>query len=864
MSFRLKTIIGIALIEGLLLAVLIVGVLELLSRSSEQQLMDRLTTTTSLFSSSVKDHVISYNLAALASHIKEIIKQPDMVYIRVFDADKRILIQKGAPDILQRPFQPDKTIDDVDDDIYDIRTVIEIAKIPYGWVEMGLDIRPLQKAQQKISHHSLLIAGIEMGLVALFSFILGTYLTRQLHALKEGSRAISSGKLGIQIPVHGNDELATTAIFFNHMSLKVAEDAAKRDAVMQTALDAIVVTDIEGRILEFNPAAERTFGFTREEIIGRSLTETIIPERYRQAHQQGVKRFKKDHTLSIEGRRIEIFAQHADGHEIPVEAAIGVARVGDDFLFTGYLRDITQKRASEEHLRKLSRAVEQSPASIIITDREGTIEFVNAKFVEITGYSYEETIGENPRILKSGQTPEERYNELWHTITQGQEWSGEFVNKKKNGEIYREWASISPIRHPDGSINNYLAVKENITEYIELQEALIQAKEAAEQANRAKSTFLATMSHEIRTPLNAILGMGELLGDTTLTKTQSWCVRTLQRSGETLLTLINDILDLSKIEAGQLKTENIPFNLRESIAGTMAFFILHASEKGLRLSHIVNEEAPYYVKGDPIRLRQILINLVGNAVKFTETGEITVNVRVDTEQRILFEVKDSGPGIPIEQQEIIFQAFTQADSTITRNHGGTGLGLTICRKLVGLLGGHIELESTPGKGSTFRFMIPMSPVESHDLLKPLEVNQNKQSSEAEQCTSRQPLSILLVDDSEDNRLLVKAFLRKLQYQLTMAKNGTEAVAKFKEEKFNLVLMDIQMPIMDGYEATRQIRALEANTNAAPTPIVALTAHALSEESEEIMAAGCDLHLTKPIGKKRLLETIDRYTKPKKQ
>ena len=358
---------------------------------------------------------------------------------------------------------------------------------------------------------------------------------------------------------------------------------------------------------------------------------------------------------------------------------------------------------------KMQLAVEQSPVSIVITDREGVIEYVNPKFTELTGYSSDEAVGQHSRILRARATPDLLFRELWEEITAGRQWHGEILNQKKNGEPFWESVRISPIKTPRGTITHYLAVKEDISERKALEEELRNARDVAEAANRLKSEFLANMSHEIRTPMNGVLGMTQLLSDTDLSAEQGEYVEALNSSAEALMGVINDVLDFSSLETRRLELENVGFELRASLENLLGTLAGRASGKGLALSFRIPPEVPDALLGDPGRLLQVLLNLLSNAVKFTEQGEVVLSVTGTRESEsvacLQFAVADTGIGISAEMQSKVFDPFSQADASSTRRYGGTGLGLTISARLVQMMGGTLRVESEPGEGSSFNFTL---------------------------------------------------------------------------------------------------------------------------------------------------------------
>ena len=687
------------------------------------------------------------------------------------------------------------------------------------------------------------------------------------------------------------------------------------------------------------------------------------------------------------------FIRHVEGISDQERELEPVAiRTGDEIgtLARAFNRMIQELRRQKESARELRLAIDQAPVTVMVTDRNGSIEYVNPNFTKVTGYSAEEALGENPRLVKSGWHPREFYAEMWQTVLSGREWRGEMRNKRKNGDLYWESASISSVKGESGEIRNFVAVKEDITERKRAEEALIRsderirlllestaeaifgmdllgnctfanhacarllgypgteellgknmhllihhsspdgtpnpvqkcplyrvlrgeqglhnddqlfwradgtsfaveywsypqlqdgelvggvvtffdiserkraeeelrrATEAAEAATRAKSEFLANMSHEIRTPMNAALGMLYLLKQTGLSDQQKEYLEKAQSASDLLLRVINDILDFSKAEAGKMALEQIPFRLDTVLSDLDNVASAILGEKEVEFGADIGEGVPEVLVGDPLRLGQVLLNLTGNAIKFTEKGKVEVQIALlaleEKDATLKFSVTDTGIGMNARQQEALFTPFTQADNSTTRRYGGTGLGLAICRELVQLMGGQMWVESEPGRGSSFSFIARFGRQQPGVALPP---GPATGGGELPQVLSG--VHVLLVEDNQINQEVARLILERGGVSVDLAQNGAEALSMLQRPgSYHAVLMDVHMPVMNGLEATRRMRQ---NPALAHLPVLAMTAGTLPGERLLCREAGMSDQVDKPINVPELFATLRRWVGP---
>lgn len=512
----------------------------------------------------------------------------------------------------------------------------------------------------------------------------------------------------------------------------------------------------------------------------------------------------------------------------------------------GISLDITQKKKTEQDLKILSNAIQHSPVCVVITGLEGEIQIVNPSFTEITGYEATEVIGKNINFLNHNS--DFQYKDIMPTVLQGNDWQGEFQNVKKNGERYWELASVSSVKNSNGQISHFVVISEDITTRKKNEKELIDAKEKAEEANQLKTAFLANLSHEIRTPMNAIIGFSNLLLEEDMSREEKEKLNSLiNDNSQNLLKLIDDVIDISKIQSGDISVTKSTCYLNKILLDlyvSSSLQIENDPSKSINLSvHKGSNLKDFSIITDPVRLKQILFNLIENAIKFTTKGFVEFGYTiVEEESKVQFHVIDSGIGISNDKFELIYDLFRQADESFTREYGGTGIGLTIAKKLVTYLGGDIWIQSTPNQGTSIYFTLPLEHAESKfDTSSQLQAKFNWKNK-----------VVLVAEDIDINYKLIEEILSPTQAKIIWAKNGQEAVDLcLNNDNIDLVLMDIKMPKMDGFQATEEIKKHKNHLK-----IIGQTAYAHDNDKQKCLNAGFDNYISKPIKIDNLLETIN--------
>lgn len=652
------------------------------------------------------------------------------------------------------------------------------------------------------------------------------------------------------------------------------ESEARLEHTFSASPVGMALISMNMRFMKVNHAFCHMLGWSEHDLL-RDGFDLIAP----------VDDLSTDHQLIsdlLSGERVSVQTEkrylHRLSHDVWTQQHLGVVRTatGKATHFVLQIVDITERKRAAEQLHKLSLAVEQSPESVIITDVNLHIEYVNESFLQTFGFERREILGKNPSCIRAKPDASPPAS-LKETLERGDIWRGEFYNRRKDGSEIVQHAIITPLRQPDGTISHYVSVQEDITNKKKLEAELVQyrhhleelvdqrtqqlaeAQRQAEAANQAKSNFLANMSHEIRTPMNGVLGMTYLAISATSDPKQRDYLKKIQLSGEHLLHIVNDILDFSKIEAGKMTLEAIDFWLDEMFSKLAGMMENKLTGRPIQLQFQVDPTLSNHMHGDPHRLSQILINYTNNAIKFTEQGEIVVRAKKlhDTGDgwMVRFEVQDSGIGMTEEQQSRLFRSFEQADSSTTRRYGGTGLGLAISKQLARLMGGDVGVSSEPGKGSTFWFSVHLSA--AHD-----NTERGPALPEAA-CLTRLRLlvhdhgkiHIVVADDNTFNQQIARELLEEAGIRVSIANHGAEVLDLLEKEKPDCILMDVQMPVMDGLAATRQIRTMQEFQE---LPVIAMTANAMNEDRLQCLGAGMNDFIPKPFIPDVLFGTLLRW------
>ena len=657
-----------------------------------------------------------------------------------------------------------------------------------------------------------------------------------------------------------NNYLGSINILLDITERKMMEENLKENEertrmIIESALDAVIIIDIEGIVTHWNEQAKKIFGWTAEEAIDESLSNLIIPENYRAAHEKGIKHYLKTGHGPVLNQRIEITGQHKSGHNFPVELTIQSLKHNNKVFFSAFVRDITEPKKAKIDLETTSKRLEtlivNLQSGILLEDENRNIIITNQEFCDtfsipappeaLIGMNCSESAKQSAQLLAH---PNQFLESITDVLKDKKARIDERVEFADGRVFERDYIPIFSNDQYFGHLWQY----KNITDKIKYQDELKIAKQTAEEANISKSRFLANTSHEIRTPLNAIYGFSKLLDETEKSEEQKKYISGIRTSSSNLLNVVNDVLDFSKIESGENKLDYSACNLSDMLNQLFQTFEFRAEEKEIQLSSNIDSRIHPYIYADTSKLNQVFLNLISNAIKFTQEGlvkfECILENSTKDEETIRFLVSDTGIGIGKNSLENIFENFKQEDDSTTRKYGGTGLGLAISKQLVELMGGEISVESTKGVGSHFSFKLKFKKATQEDI-----IVQTPQPKIDENLLKGK--RILLVEDNEFNQIIAISMLEKWHVDIDTAENGKIALEKLKVQAYDLILMDKQMPIMDGIQASKVIRQ-EMNLK---VPIIALTANVLKGVIAACKDAGMNDYISKPFEPEILFHKI---------
>lgn len=740
MTFRLKTVLGIALIEGALLMLLVYTSVNYLKSANQIEIEKRAHSIVTLFAAAAKDAVISTDVSTLQELASELLANTQVEYVVVYDRND-LLVKAGNSALRLTSnavvndeqagslFMGDVSVGGIEDGVLDVSVDIIESGFNFGRVELGISIHEFDQFLMTATQKFTSIAALEMILVALFSWLLGSYLTKNLSQLKRASNRILNGETGVQIPVKNNDEIGQTTLAFNQMIEKIDKNAHELESantrlstILEAAVDGYIIINTQGKIVQVNSAIGLLFGYEDEELVGKNVA-IFMPSYERHLQSDFLMQFIHSKKEVKQGQGREFIAQNKSGELFPIDLSVSKMSIDGEVLLLGLVKDLSdikRKEAAAERTESILLAtLEASQDALITIDITGRIQEFNQAASELFGHLTEDVTGEIFEDLIFTGIEKKAFKDSLETFRKtgtgpSIKKSIELMSVRADGSRFPIALKMVPVQLGDEIL--LTAFIHDVSERMQYESKLKSAKEQAEIGSKAKSRFLATMSHEIRSPLNAVLGGVELILDSKLNKAQRIYAHTAKEAGTALLSTINDILDFSKIEAGQMVLENTSFSPAKTVAQVMQILSPKAHEKGINLATFINRNVPDLVKGDAQRLRQVLHNLIDNAIKFSDGGCVSVEMWIPDshhqEVQLFCAVTDEGIGISLEAQKKLFKEFSQVHDQHNTNYKGTGLGLAISSELITMMGGSVELSSRLGHGSCFRFDVRLELDES--------------------------------------------------------------------------------------------------------------------------------------------------------
>ena len=904
LSFRAKTALSLTLVGALILLGVSWRSLAVMHAEQEAALVVRAQSVTELFAVTAKDSVVASDLAALQALTQSIVALPGIDYARVRDADGAVLATSGnappAAEIIAQNLDVDETRDGVLDRSSDIGNGASL----FGRVEIGIPVDQIYDALRDGTQSMAISSLIALLLIALFGYLFADLLSRPLAVLRDGASRLAEGELGLTLPVKGHDDIAATAIAFNRMSERLRElmqDQTFQHEITETirnaqadfigaASDRSAFVNILAQILRLTQSEVGFIGCMPENVSGPPTLHTLAATPHADsavifsAHSDILQATSNEETAVRESPTTTPLT--SDWHVLYIPLSSGSTHIGVIALAkrgTPYAEDtiprlrllwsalaaLIHARRSEIQRRHVERELAASAQGtralldhvidgILSINTKGAIVECNPATEKLFGYSRDELVGKNIKYLMPEPIRHQHDDYLTKYLETGIAAiigiGRDVTAQRKDGSLFPMELGIGVVRDENGP-SLYIGVVRDISARKETEDALLRARDLAIWTAEAKSHFLATISHELRTPMHGLMGMLTLLEKTPLTDQQKRFAETAQRSGQNLLDIINDVLDLSKLEGGRVELANQPFSLPTLVAEINATFSKKCLAKRLTFLCNVELNVPEKLCGDEKKFRQLLVNLVGNAIKFTEFGSVQTRYSIDETHAdnvlLRVEIEDTGIGISPASAAKLFAPFQQADNTTTRRYGGTGLGLAICKQLAEAMGGEIGLRSTPGSGSLFWFTIRLG-------YGAAVASDNTQISPTYAPNgSPRPLRgrILLAEDDPVSQEVALTMLRGIGITVDLVTTGREAIELCQTNNYDLVLMDCQMSEFDGFEATRLIRSYEAIEEKPRLPVIALTANAMPGDKEQCLAAGMDDHLAKPFSEEELRAKI---------